>query len=331
MKFTNQKLRSWIWVAACFGMTACDLTGDEALLDTTQAPIIGGDETIPGEWPWQAQINNGGSPWCGGSILSENWVLTAAHCVDGVPVGQLEVNLGLHTRSAPGPEVQTRGVSNSIIHPDWAPFSIENDVALLQLDAPVAFDQYVQPIAVEENVPPVGTPAYVTGWGQTAPGSSAADVLMEARLPVEDTATCNSAGTLPLPVQDSMLCAGFVGGEHGGCHGDSGGPLVVASGFANGWRQVGVVSWGVGGSCSSYTVFARLSELSGWISGVVGAVPVIGDVTGDSCVDIADHAAVLADYGMSVPPGNPAADLNNDGMINIFDRLIVLQNFGEGC
>lgn len=332
-RYRNMVLGSWVALALCSALVAC---GDAP---QTQVPtgesreqaIIGGDEAKPGEWPWQAQINYGSSHWCGGSLINENWVLTAAHCVDGVRQSSLTVRLGLHKRSAPGAQVQARGVSDIRIHPSWSPFTIENDVALIQLDSPVTLNKWVQPIAIEPNVPPVGTKAFVTGWGWTTGGGTASDVLMEATLPVESTATCNAAGTLPLNVEASMVCAGFVGGEQGGCHGDSGGPLVVPAGFSNGWRQIGVVSWGVGNFCSSYTVFARLSEFAAWIDGIVGAVPVVGDVTGDGCVDLSDHAAVIADYGSAVPPASPAADLNNDGIVNIFDRLIVLQNFGEGC
>lgn len=154
---------------------------------------------------------------------------------------------------------------------------------------------------------------------------------MEAVLPVQSTTTCNRAGTLPLTVRASMLCAGFVGGERGGCHGDSGGPLVVPAGFSNGWKQIGVVSWGVGTTCDSYTVFSRVSLLAGWIRSITGPSAVVGDVNGDHCVDMTDYTAVMSDYGHSVPPADPAADLNHDGIINIFDRLVVLQNYGEGC
>ena len=155
---------------------------------------------------------------------------------------------------------------------------------------------------------------------------------MKALLPVRSTATCNSAGTLPLLVRDSMVCAGYVGGDSGGCHGDSGGPLVVERDtFSGGWEQIGVVSWGVGGTCSSFTVFARLSQFAAWIGAQIGTVALYGDVDHSGCVDAADVAAVTAAFGQSVPPASPALDLNHDGVINVFDRLIILQNYGEGC
>lgn len=335
MKMSTKRLgAAWCIVLASGAALACSQETAEVTEQPTvlEGPVIGGNAALLGEWPWQAQITNGGSPWCGGSLLSDEWILTAAHCVDGVSAGSLTVRVGLINRTVPGPQVQTRSVLSYQIHPDWDAAALENDVALIRLSSPVTFDQYVQPIDIAEAPATVGSTAYVTGWGWTVGGGSASNLLMEAALPVVDTATCEAAGTLSLPVTDAMLCAGYVAGTKGGCHGDSGGPLVVpGNGFSNGWKQIGVVSWGVGYSCSSYTVFARLSELAGWVNGVVGDPPVRGDVTGDGCVDDADHAAVIADFGDSVPPGNPAADLNADGIINIHDRLLVLENFGEGC
>ena len=106
---------------------------------------------------------------------------------------------------------------------------------------------------------------------------------------------------------------------------------MPSASFSKGWELVGVVSWGVGFFCSSYTVFARVSEMADWITSQIGATSVFGDVNADGCVDGADHDAIIAEFGHSVPPASPSLDLNGDGIINIRDRAIVLQNFGEGC
>lgn len=309
-----------------------DETTDETIGETAQE-VIGGTEAIAGEFPWQVQLSIPGfSHWCGGSVIDNDWVLTAAHCVSGRTASDFTARAGLQRRSAPDSNVQTRGVRRIIRHPSYNPATIENDIALLELATPLTYTPRVQSISIRSSDAAAGTTSRVSGWGNTAPGSGSADALMKASLPVQSTATCNAAGTLPLLVRPSMVCAGFVAGDSGGCHGDSGGPLVVERGtFSGGWEQIGVVSWGVGGTCSSYTVFARLSQFTAWIDAQTGPVAVYGDVNGSGCVDAADEAAVVGAFGQSVPPASPALDLNRDGIINIFDRLIVLQNYGDGC
>lgn len=207
---------------------------------------------------------------------------------------------------------------------------MDNDIALLRLNTPVGFTSRVQPIAIRATDAPVNTDAFVTGWGNTSPGSGSVDVLQEAVLPVQSAATCNAGGTLPATVTGTMVCAGFLGGESGGCHGDSGGPLVIPNGFSNGWEQIGVVSWGRGYYCNTYTVFARLSQFTGWINGYIGAPAVYGDADGNGCVDQADYQFVGSNFG--TPPAVDArADLNADGIVNYTDLTIVIQNWGEGC
>lgn len=323
-------------LSAVVTLTGCSgQAGDADTVDLAERdqPIIGGAEVIPGEWPWQAQIDRFGSHYCGGSLLQERWVLTAAHCVDGQSAASFQVNLGTHQLSTQSGNEQTRGVSRILIHPSWSPSTGDNDVALMELSSPVTFTSFVQPIALSQSAAPVDQPAFVTGFGNFAPGSGASDVLKEALLPIRATDTCNApASPLGRDVTDSMVCAGYLTGEDGGCHGDSGGPLVMPSAsFSGGWELVGVVSWGVGHFCSSYTVFSRVSAVAGWILGEIGASSVYGDVNGDACVDMADHDAIVAAFGQSAPPVSASLDLNQDGVINISDRLIVLQNFDEGC
>lgn len=330
-----QRSKGWLGALVVVGYTACGGTVEEpptALIGDSEQPIIGGDEALLGEWPWQAQLDRYGSHWCGGSVIAERWVVTAAHCVAGQLASAFDVSAGLIDRAAPGPQAQTLGVLNLIVHPDYDPVDLSNDVALMELDGDFTFDAFVQPIALSDAAAPIGQTAFVTGWGNTSPGSGSSNDLMETTLPIQSQRVCNGAGTLPLTVDETMVCAGFVGGEQGGCHGDSGGPLVMpSSSFSGGWQLVGTVSWGVGGTCSSYTVFGRVSEFVSWAMGHVGSTPVVGDVTGDGCVDANDHNAVMASFGQTVPPADASLDLNGDGVIDVQDRLVVLQNFGEGC
>jgi hypothetical protein len=344
MKTLTRTVRHTLVLSAVAAFAACGglaPEGEEAALSQEpelalselEQPIIGGAEASPGEWPWQAQLNKSGSHWCGGSLIADRWVLTAAHCVQGHNAASFQVNLGVHKRSRPNANVQTRSVSQLLVHPSYNASTGDNDVALMELSSAVSFTKFVQPIALSQTAAPVGGSAFVTGFGNFVSGSGASDTLKEAMLPIQSTATCNAPESpLSRDVTASMVCAGYLTGEDGGCHGDSGGPLVMpSSSFSNGWELVGVVSWGVGFYCNSYTVFARVSALAGWVLGEIGTPDVYGDVDADGCVDMADHDAIVAAFGQSVPPANASLDLNDDGLVNMHDRLIVLQNFGEGC
>jgi secreted trypsin-like serine protease len=312
-----------------------DLTPEP--LDRAHSPVIGGSEALPGEWPWQVEMTNAaGAHRCGGSLVHPQWVLTAAHCAEGIAMGSIVLKLGLHNRAAPDGWVQTRSVNQVHIHPNHhVPLPHDNDVALLRLSVPATINARVQTIPLRAAVAPVGASAVVTGWGWMMGFGASVNVLREAVLPIRNSAVCQPppAGPSPLnnTVTPTMLCAGYLDGDKGGCHGDSGGPLVIAGGPGGGWQQVGVVSWGEGGSCDSYTIFARISALHAWIDGIIPDPPVIGDADGSGCVDAADLTFLGTHWGQTVPPAPPAADLNNDGTVDFSDRLIVLEHMGQGC
>ena len=310
-------------------LLGCSAEPDAGDVASTEQDIIGGSAARLGARPWQVEISRSGGQWCGGSVLTREWVLTAAHCLDGVPTTELRLRVGLIDREAPGAAAQTRGVRRAVVHPSFSLVDLDHDVALLQLDAPLTFNANVQPIGIRSSDAPVGTNAIVSGWGRPVAAVRAPSrALLEVTLPVVSEAACTAAGLGFL--LDSMVCAGFAPGAQGACFGDSGGPLAAPRAAGSGWELIGVVSWGSRG-CNSYTVFSRLSRSRAWILGVVGTLPVIGDATGDGCVDTADYNLINANFGLAVPPGNRAADLNGDGVVNIQDRLIVVQNWGAGC
>lgn len=224
------------------------------------ASIVGGYESVPGSRPYQISLQSSTyGHFCGGALISSDWVLTAAHCVSS----NLEIRVGVHTLSSN--EGQTIAVSQVIAHPGYNSSTMENDIALLKLASPA--DAAYAPLALPTTtvMADAGAPGdmvIVSGWGATQEGGSTSDTLQEVAVPVVSNTTCNSA--YPGDIVDSMVCAGFAEGGKDSCQGDSGGPLVAE--YQGSIYSVGVVSWGEG--CArpdKYGVYTRTISHLSWI------------------------------------------------------------------
>ncbi|MDC0711044.1 serine protease [Stigmatella sp. ncwal1] len=238
--------------------------------------IIGGVESFANDVPWQVRITLNGSPHCGGSLIHRKWVLTAAHCVNGFSTSSLRVIAGDHRISVTEATEQVRTVTRSIVHPSYRSISGApvDDVALIELSSPVSINKGAQIIPLNTPSPDYGQPTdspfpdnIVSGWGWTSAYGSASDVLRQTNLKIYPTSTCNAAPLVRDLSAAQEICAGW--GTSGGCHGDSGGPLYREYPEL---RLIGIVSWGQGGTCNSYTVFTRVSQYVSWITGYTGSL-----------------------------------------------------------
>ena len=185
--------------------------------------------------PFQAQF-------CGGSLISPDTVLTAAHCVEGESARDLDVRSGIvDLVDDLGHRANVRQIR---VHPDYDPATSDNDVAVLQLSTtlPEPVVEIARPS--QAGLWPAGTPATITGWGDLTGDSEFPTTMHVAEVPVVSDADCASAYPGAF-VAAHMMCAGFldVGGVDA-CQGDSGGPIVVENGAAP--VQVGVTSFGEG-------------------------------------------------------------------------------------
>ncbi|XP_045899484.1 prostasin-like [Micropterus dolomieu] len=245
-------------------------TGSHAQIDVCGiAPlntrIVGGENAVPGSWPWQASLHGDSGHFCGGSLINDQWVLTAAHCFPSIPAS-LIVYLGRDTQDLPNSNEVSRTVTQVITHPNYDVPSHNNDIALLRLSSPVTFNDYITPVclAADGSAFDAGTTCWVTGWGSIRSGVSLPypQNLQEVSVPIVSNSDCNAAyGT----ITSNMMCAGVAQGGKDSCQGDSGGPLVTKTSSI--WVQAGVVSFGEGCAQPNFPgVYARVSQYQSWIN-----------------------------------------------------------------
>ncbi|XP_068443731.1 serine protease 27-like [Clinocottus analis] len=232
--------------------------------------IIGGQTASPGSWPWMVSLNSEDRPFCAGSLIHNQWVLTAAHCLTGSDIRTTTVFLGRQSQSGLNFDEVSVTLEKIVRHPSYNSLTNENDICLLKLSVPVAFTDYIQPVclAAAGSTFHAGVSSWVTGFGNTqADSSSGADMLQELNLPIVGNNECKCTYSF---IKDTMICAGFKQGGKDACKGDSGSALVTKKGFM--WIQSGIVSFGDGcGQPMTPGVYTRVSEYQDWINNMTGS------------------------------------------------------------
>ncbi|XP_061573191.1 trypsin-2-like [Cololabis saira] len=215
--------------------------------------IVGGYECQPHSQPHQVSLNSG-YHFCGGSLLTENWVVSAAHCYKS----HLEVRLGEHHIRINENTEQYINSARVIRHPDYTSYNIDNDIMLIKLSSPAIYSDYVRPVALPTSCAPAGTMCLVSGWGNTMSSTADKNKLQCLDLPILSDSDCDNS--YPGMITDAMFCAGYLEGGKDSCQGDSGGPLVC-----NGELQ-GVVSWGYGCAEKDHPgVYAKVCRFNEWL------------------------------------------------------------------
>ncbi|XP_016928338.2 trypsin-1 [Drosophila suzukii] len=241
-------------------------------LINTLYKIVGGQETRVHQYPWMAVILIYDRFYCSGSLINDLYVLTAAHCVEGVPPELITLRFLEHNRSNTNEDIVVqRFVSRVKVHELYNPRSFDNDIAILRLNQPVDMEhQRLRPICLPiQSYSFDHELAIVTGWGAQKEGGLGSDTLREVQVEVLPQLDCrNSTSYKPGQITDNMMCAGYIlqGGKDA-CSGDSGGPLQATFDEQPGQYQLaGIVSWGVG--CArpqSPGVYTRVNQYLRWL------------------------------------------------------------------
>ncbi|XP_060532775.1 brachyurin-like isoform X2 [Cylas formicarius] len=229
-------------------------------LDSFSPRIVGGRTATPHAYPYQALLFayiTSDSYLCSGSLISSNFVLTAAHCVKDASYAL--VHLGVHNMSSTEPSQTAYNSSMFIIHERWNEAEMMNDIALIKLPSPATLNENIATIKITSAKDTYeGDIARVTGWGLTANGATSS-VLKYADVIVMSNQECATFDLYRNHIVASHICTSGAGNV-GTCNGDSGGPLVF-----NG-AQIGIVSFGYSGcTMSKPSVYTRLTEFADWI------------------------------------------------------------------
>lgn len=225
----------------------------------TDGRIVGGEETTIESFPHQVSLRYFSWHRCGGSIVKPNVIVTAAHCVDGIPLINMAFVAGSSDVTSGG---ETRKLSKSIVHENYNDWTLDSDIAVVILQSGFDFSSKIQPIAlasVNEDLR-AGTRVLVSGWGTVSENGAEPDILRYVAINIIASEDCGKAYEDTRAISENMLCAGVDGGGKDACQGDSGGPLI------EGQKLYGIVSWGKGCARSEYPgVFTRVASFRGWI------------------------------------------------------------------
>lgn len=240
----------------------------------TIAPhIVGGSEANPHQFPWQVGIFMDDSYFCGGSIISDEYILTAGHCADGF--SKFDIVIGAHAIRDPSEEGHLETVAlDAFVHPQYDAANIKNDVAIMKV-SPITFNEFASPICLPERADVgetlVGEVMTISGWGRESDeASSIAELLNYVRSPIISQQDCEDVYG---PLGEGIVCIDTTDGK-GTCNGDSGGPMILDFHTSKVYNQYGIVSFGSIFGCEvGYPAgFTRVTEYLDYISDTTGII-----------------------------------------------------------
>jgi len=286
----------------------------EVLAAKPSREIVGGNTAADNRWPWQVALlqanisSNFNAQFCGGTLVAERFVVTAAHCITEsngsvTPRAAIRVLTGTQSLEEGG----TRRVVDRIVrHPKYDPDSIDFDIAVIKLRTAVPGKKArLLTAAHEAQLAATGDRAFVTGWGSLTDGGNFPTELQEVNVPIVSRTNCNDDNSYGGIVTARMICAGLPDGGRDSCQGDSGGPLVVRDSLDRYQILAGVVSWGFGcAQAELYGVYSRIALLGGWVDQVMDNLSDAPEaaVEKTTCADLRGSSQSACLDGLSLAP-----------------------------
>ncbi|XP_066504122.1 mast cell protease 1A-like [Hoplias malabaricus] len=221
--------------------------------------IVNGKLTRDDSRLYMVSIQIGDRHECGGFLVSNHFVMTAAHCYKG---WVLTVVVGAHDLSNREGFLRME-VESYYLHPQFNPETLDNDIMLLKLNGAVKKSRTVNYISIDQTHEdiPVNTLCSVAGWGREGSNTPLSNRLMETHIVITDRIQCSKQWNSTYPVTDSKVCAS----SPATCQGDSGGPLVCGN------TAMGIVSFGeeVCENPGKPNVYTRISAFLPWIESII--------------------------------------------------------------
>ncbi|XP_030557593.1 trypsin-1 isoform X1 [Drosophila novamexicana] len=248
---------AFYWACAADVNSYCGFSNEENR-------IVGGKPTGVNQFPWMARIIYDGKFHCGGSLLTKDYVISAAHCIKKLRRSKIRIIFGDHDQQITSEsQAIQRAVTAVIRHKNFDSDTYNNDIALLRLRKPIIFSKIIKPVCLPRyNYDPAGRIGTVVGWGRTSEGGELPSIVNQVKVPIMSLAECRTQKYKSSRITSTMLCAGRP--HMDSCQGDSGGPLLLSNGVK--YFIVGIVSWGVGCGREGYPgVYTRISKFIPWI------------------------------------------------------------------
>lgn len=248
---------------------SCGIASNHSFISPHQSNmlrIIGGHPTQNGKWPWiVAVLNRYKEAFCGGTLVSSRWVLTAAHCVRR----RLYVSIGEYDLNQKDENELRLRVRRAVIHPKYNVETVDNDLALLYLPPSATQHSGIACLPKPRDHLPFKQMCTIVGWGKQSPSDHyGTDILHEAQVPIVTKQVCREVYT-DYQITANMFCAGYRRGRMDSCSGDSGGPLLCQDSFGR-WTIFGITSFGEGcGKRGKYGIYTRLPNYVRWIQKVI--------------------------------------------------------------